>query len=63
MIPTWLLVNILTPILPKSHPWKGKKFTLTDWSNNSTDISFAISILLWSNFLSFIIILIYLIFK
>lgn len=63
MIPTWLLVNLLTPILPKNHPWKGKKFTLQDWTTNATDVSFAISIMLWANFLSIVFIITYLILR
>lgn len=63
MIPTWLLVNLMIPILPKTHPWKGKKFTLQDWTNGSTNITFSLSILLWGNFLSLLIVLTYLIIR
>ena len=53
----------MIPILPKTHPWKGKKFTLQDWTNGSTNITFSLSILLWGNFLSLLIVLTYLIIR
>ena len=62
-LPTWLLVRLVTPILPSTHPWKNKKFTLTEWTNGATDNAFAISILLWGNFLSLVIVLTYLILR
>lgn len=29
--PSWLMVNTMTPLLKKGHPWKMKHFTLTEW--------------------------------
>jgi hypothetical protein len=61
LLPTWVLIRLMTPILPKSHLWKNKKFTLTDWSNGATDFTYSISIILWINFLTLLFVLFYMI--
>lgn len=35
-IPTWLIVNITIPFLPKTHVWKGRWFGLRDWHDHRT---------------------------
>lgn len=51
VLPTWIIVRLTTPLLSKEHVWKNKKFTLTDWAENGTDLTYAFSILLWMNIL------------
>jgi hypothetical protein len=54
-LPTWLLTKLLIPYLPESHPWKNRPFfTLKDWSNNSTELNYILSILLWASIFSLI---------
>lgn len=54
MLPTWVLVNIMTPILPKNHPWKNKHFSLKDWSDNATNLTFWLSFMMWYSFINLI---------
>jgi len=63
ILPTWIFVNLLTPILPKHHIWYKRKFTLSEWVNGSTDITFGLSIMLWSNLLALIFLICYLIIR
>jgi len=43
--PVWLLLKLVTPILPSTHPWKNRKITLTEWTNGATDLSLALGVL------------------
>lgn len=63
ILPSWILINLLTTILPTKHPWYKRKFNLNDWSNGATSLTFGLSILLWSNLLSLIIVITYLILR
>ena len=59
--PVWLLLKLVTPILPSTHPWKNRKITLTEWTNGATDLSLALGVLFQGNFISLTIVLTYLI--
>lgn len=58
VLPSWLLVNIITPFLPKKHLWKNKHFYLSDWSKNATFATFALSFCLWYSFVMIFVFLI-----
>lgn len=59
VFPTWLLVLIMKPFLPKTHLLK-RKITLDDWSKNSTDLNFIISVYFLGNiFLSIFIFILF----
>lgn len=60
LLPSWVLVRLMTPFLPSNHPFKNKKFTLDEWLKGSTNITMVLSILLWSNFLCLLFLLIFL---
>lgn len=62
-LPVWLFIRLITPILPSKHPWKNKKFTLTEWANGATDLSLAVGVLFWGNFISMSIVLTYVILR
>lgn len=47
ILPMWLFVRLITPILPSTHPWYKKKFTLKDWADGSTKLNYFFSIVLW----------------
>lgn len=47
VLPTWILLGLMKPSLSKEHPWKNKKFTLTDWAKHSTDMNNYFSFLFW----------------
>jgi hypothetical protein len=51
IFPTWILIKLLNPILPKNHPLK-KKITLKDWTEHTTQLNIAFSILFWINSIS-----------
>jgi hypothetical protein len=38
-IPTWLIVRLLTPVLPATHKWKKKRWALQDWAKGRTDLT------------------------
>jgi len=48
-LPTWVLVRILIPILPKKHIWKNRKFTLKYWAEHSTQLNDSFSMFFWVN--------------
>lgn len=58
VLPTWLMVNVMTPLLPTEHKWKNRHFSLSDWAKNATNITFCISMLFWNSFIFFIVFLI-----
>lgn len=47
VLPTWIIVAIVRPKFPKSHPWKYRRFTLSDWAECSTPLNDAFSWYLW----------------
>ncbi len=47
VLPTWILVNLATPFLPRTHKWSGKKFTLKNWANHSTETNNMFSVFFW----------------
>ena len=58
VLPTWLLVNLMTPILPKQHIWKNRHFSLSDWSRNATNLTFGLSLCFWYFFVMIFVFLI-----
>ena len=46
-IPTWAVVRMLYPFLPKSHPWHGRRFTLREWWEGQTDVCRMFDGLFW----------------
>ncbi len=49
VLPTWVLVRIMIPFLPKNHAWKNRRFSLKNWAEHSRDLNDAFSILFWVN--------------
>ena len=46
-LPTWLITNLLSPVLPKDHPWKGRWFPLYDWAIKRTPLTEQFDLVLW----------------
>lgn len=46
-LPTWLLTNLMTPFMKKSHPWHRRYFTLEDWAAGETPMCRETDIGLW----------------
>ena len=61
--PTWLTVRLLNVFLPKNHEWKNKKFSLKDWSENSTELNDFISFYFWINGIALLILILVIIMK
>jgi hypothetical protein len=47
VLPTWILLKIAMPFFPKKHEWKGRRFTLLDWSEHSTEVNNMFSFFFW----------------
>lgn len=47
VFPTWLLVRFFIPFLPEEHIWKGRKFSLSDWSYHSTKLNIQFGTFFW----------------
>ena len=62
VLPTWILVVLLIPILPSKHTWYKKKFTLVDWSNNSKPLNYLFNLFFWFSIIAYIYLFINLIF-
>lgn len=45
ILPTWVLMKLTLPLLPKSHLFKGKEITLKDWAENGTQLNYGFSML------------------
>lgn len=56
-LPTWVITNASTMVLPKGHPWRGKWFTLADWHEHRSDFCRFFDMTLWIKLVSLIIIL------
>ena len=54
-LPTWILGNIFTEFLPKSHPWKNRWFKLSDWANVRTETTKYLDFALWGQIIFLII--------
>ena len=50
VFPTWVVIGLLRPFLPATHPWKNKRFTLTDWAANSTPLNDTFAYCFWATF-------------
>ncbi len=50
-IPTWTIVNLITPLVREDHPWKNKWFQLKDWYECETDYSRFADKILWFYFM------------
>jgi hypothetical protein len=61
VFPTWALLGVMRPFLKTNHPWKSKKFSLTNWAKGSTSLNKLISLDLWIGFICIIVSLIMLI--
>jgi hypothetical protein len=55
-LPTWGLTRALRPILPDDHPWRHRKFSLSDWAMHRTEFTKAFDLVLWLNILMVILI-------
>ncbi len=47
IFPTWVLVRLLIPVLPKTHVWYGQKITLDSWAKNATQMNYGFAIIFW----------------
>jgi len=47
VLPTWILVRLITPFLSKEHLWNGKKFSLDDWATKSSELNNQFSLVFW----------------
>ena len=47
VLPTWLIIKFLIPFVPEGHPWKGRKFSLADWSEHSTPLNNQFGVFFW----------------
>ncbi len=50
-LPTWLLTNLVTPFMPKGHPWHRRYFTLEDWAECQTPMCQEYDFGLWCGFI------------
>jgi len=46
-LPTWLMYLVLKRMLPKTHIWYGRNFSLEQWSSGATRFTLFISLILW----------------
>ena len=54
-IPTWWLVNMITVILPKKHPWHKRWFPLKRWTEKRTEYCKFLDLILWANTIYFVV--------
>ena len=47
-LPTWFITNCITPFLPHTHLWAGRKFTLKEWAEGQTDLCIAFDYYFWA---------------
>lgn len=47
VFPTWVTVRLMSPLMPKTHIWHGRKFTLKDWANGGAELLRAFSAMFW----------------
>lgn len=46
-LPTWMITNSITPFLPESHPWCGRRFGLATWAAKETVLCRAFDAVAW----------------
>jgi len=49
-LPTWVMVQLIWPVLPKQHPWRQRgpnAFTLRQWHVGRTDLARVFDAVLW----------------
>jgi hypothetical protein len=46
-LPTWVLMRSMRPLLPKNHPFRKEKITLSDWRKNGTELLYAFDLVFW----------------
>ena len=46
-LPTWAITNIITPFLPREHPWRMRWFELADWAEKQTDLCRSFDFVFW----------------
>jgi hypothetical protein len=46
-LPTLVLTRALRPLLPDDHPWRHRRFTLTNWSEHQTALCRGFDNLFW----------------
>jgi hypothetical protein len=47
LIPLWILIKLIKPTLPETHPWKHKKCSLEWWCNGATPLSVQFGFIMW----------------
>ncbi len=47
VLPTWLIIRVIQPLLPQEHDWKFRTFNLKDWAKHSTELNNAFSLFFW----------------
>lgn len=55
VLPTWLIVKMIQPMLPKLHPWKNGVPSLEDWSYHSTGVCKVLSLYFWMSLVNLIV--------
>lgn len=45
--PSWMLTRALCPFLPKTHPWRGRRFSLKDWYLGRTKFTMDFDTVMW----------------
>jgi len=60
VFPTWVLIGLFRPLIPRVHPWYGRKFTLDNWAQNATELTRSFSVFFWISGLCIVITLIHL---
>lgn len=58
LIPVWLIVKVMQPFLPSTHPIKHEKLTLQWWDDCAKPIAIDYGIALWFSFVCAILIII-----
>ncbi len=47
-LPSWLFVrSLVLPVLPPTHAWYGRNFTLLDWHEHATWLTHQFSFVMW----------------
>jgi hypothetical protein len=46
-LPVWLMVRGLHFTLPETHPWKHHRFTLKEWTEGQTELSWMFNYFVW----------------
>lgn len=56
-LPTWGIAAYINPVLPNSHPWKGKHPSLNSWIRGRTDLCKFLDFFFWMQIPVFAILL------